>query len=176
MNPYLESDRRNALQFANSYTRMSALLALSSAPDFWPLMRDGWSCCDNIGRYAPRLTRILERERKNRGFPINAAMDDVAMLLYASLPAMVTIWRGCYPKNRRGLSWTLDRTIAARFPLLLRYRQFDAEPLLLEATIRRNDIAFVVVDRDEQEVVALPSAISIVSETSIPTGQTEAAS
>jgi hypothetical protein len=138
--------RRKNLRFANSYSRMPALLSLSRAPDFWSLVGEEWSCCDNISQYRMPLIRLMESERRNRGFPIRAAMSPNAMNVFAQLPDVVTIWRGCYSTNRMGLSWTLDRTVAAKFPFLLRYRQARGEPLVLEATIRRDDIAFLLVD------------------------------
>jgi hypothetical protein len=145
---------------------MRALLALADAPDFWSLVGDEWSCCDNISKYTLRVIRLLERERTRSGFPICSAMSDDAMRVYATLPEIVTIWRGCYPENRLRLSWTTNATVAARFPFLMRYRQRDtSRAILIEAQVRREDIAFLIVDREEDEIVVLPATIKIVAET-----------
>jgi hypothetical protein len=161
----LYSRQRERLRFANSYTRMSSVLALVSAPDFWSLLGDEWTCCDNIASHAKRLTRLFEREKARNGFPICAAMLFGAAALYDTLPDVVTVWRGCYAENRRGFSWTLNAAVAGKFPFLNRYMRHDGAPaILVEGRLRRDDIAFLVTDREEDEVVALPSDVMIVSE------------
>jgi hypothetical protein len=158
-----DAQLRQALRFADSYTRMHALLSLAAAADFWTLVRDEWSGCDNIATCQPALVTILRRERDRHGFPILGAMSDDAAALYAELPQQVTVYRGCYTGNVYGLSWSLCKQTAARFPFLLRYRRCDPEKrgLLIEGRIRREDIAFIITDRSESEVVALPSDVTI---------------
>lgn len=71
----------------------------------------------------------------------------------ARLPAVVTVYRGCYANNKRGFSWSLDPAIAATFPTLNRYRQVG-QPLLIRATVERDAILALKLDREEQEVIA----------------------
>ena len=118
--------RLEALRYAYSYTRMGALLALRRRRDFWSHVANEWSGCDNIGSYFYKIVSILLDRQERHGFPILDAMNDDAKAAFAALPDVVTIWRGCYSHNVRGISWTLDRGIAARFPFLHRYRHVGA--------------------------------------------------
>lgn len=60
--------------------------------------------------------------------------------------------------NQDGLSWTLNREIAISFPFLNRYR--TDQPMLLTATVSRDRIAALKLDRDEQEVIVIDLAPS----------------
>jgi hypothetical protein len=150
---------RRELQLADSYSRMGALLDLQDARDFWQLVGKEWPSCDNIAAHARELRFFLTSKRSC--FPILAAMGDEARAFYAALPAVVTVWRGCYRCNMRGFSWSTDWDEAARFPFLNRYWRPRAQPWLLDGSVRREHIAFVCVDRNEGEVVALPRDVAI---------------
>jgi hypothetical protein len=164
MNRDLERQLREELDFADSYSRMGALLALKSAPDFWKLMGEWWGRCDNIAQHWPEIDAAFVRYLKRRRFPIRAAMDADALAFYDSLPQQVEIWRGCYAGNRYGYSWTTDRALAAQFPFFNRYRQPDAEAnaLLLGGIVAKDTIAFVNTHRAESEVV-VPGVIRYTS-------------
>jgi hypothetical protein len=70
-------------------------------------------------------------------------------------------WRGCYSKNRRGLSWSPDREVAAKFPTLHRYRR-DGSPLVIQAETRRAGILALKLDRADVEVIAwLPKVVGV---------------
>jgi hypothetical protein len=91
--------------------------------------------------------------------------------LYGALPAVVTVWRGCYRCNMRGFSWTTDRHLAAGFPLLNRYWRRRAQPWLVGGQVRREHVAFVCVDRNEAEVIALPRDVAITFREPLPRRQ-----
>jgi hypothetical protein len=93
--------------------------------------------------------------------PALAAMTAKERKLLSRFPEVVTIWRGCYEANGRGMSWSLDADVAARFPTLNRYRQ-EGQPLLIEGLVARDRIVFLKQDRDEQEVVVDPYEVSFV--------------
>jgi hypothetical protein len=105
-----------------------------------------WSCCDNIGQYRLLLRWLLPEEG-----PIPELMDPNERAAYDALPDRLTVYRGCGTSNKLGLSWSLDRQIAARFPFLNRYRQ--ADPLLVTGKVHKRHVLAVKLDRDESEVI-----------------------
>lgn len=59
-----------------------------------------------------------------------------------------------------GLSWSLDREIASKFPFLNRYRV--AKPVLITATVSKSKILALKLDRGEREVITLvPKRVSV---------------
>jgi hypothetical protein len=70
-----------------------------------------------------------------------------------ALPEIISIYRGCYPNNRSGLSWSTDKEIAVGFTLQNRYQQSGQPRLLLESRVKREH-AVLILDRDEQEIIA----------------------
>ena len=158
--------RLDALKYADSYTRMGALIALQRYPRFWSHMAAEWSGCDNIASHHGKITWLLHTHQEKHGFPIGDAMTAEACEAYVALPDECTVWRGCYSHNVHGMSWTLSRETAAKFPFLIRYRHERAvdRALLIEGRIRKADVAFVVMDRGEAEVVVLPRHVRIVAQ------------
>lgn len=150
-------------RWCNSYSRLPTILELAAqmpAADWLRLLGENWSTCDNIGAYTNQLLVSPFGERLGNG-PIAEMMSQEAIALYDSLPEVVTVYRGCYSNNRRGLSWSLKSETAAKFPFLHRYRQ-QGQPLLLEAQAKKSAIAALFVDRQESEVITLkPNVIGI---------------
>ncbi len=64
------------------------------------------------------------------------------------------IWRGCrnsrFIEAAKGLSWTTDRNVACWFAC----RYSGKKPLVLRATVHRDDVVFFSDSRGENEVVA----------------------
>lgn len=147
-------DARQALEFCNSYDRARTLWALSwelPVPDWLTLLGDEWSVCDNLWRYRRQFLRIL-----NMASPaeLQLMMTTEEREAHARLPERFVAYRGCYPHNRNGLSYTLDKDIAQRFPTLNRYRQEGQDALLVTALTWR-DKSVLKLDRNEQEVIAI---------------------
>jgi hypothetical protein len=71
---------------------------------------------------------------------------------YTSLPDGVTAYRGQGFDQPVGLSWTLDLNVAARFAFGHRDAR-NPSPLILSRSVARKDIAFVVNEREEAELV-----------------------
>jgi hypothetical protein len=73
------------------------------------------------------------------------------------LPESFPVWRGTshstLAQARRGLSWTLDKTVACWFAL--RYAR-DSDVLVLRREITRDQVLFHWTERDEAEVVIAP--------------------
>lgn len=161
-----EAELRRQLDFADSYTRLGAVMALAAAPDFLALLVEHWSSCDNIAEWTPEIKRVLSEARRRGLFPLPSPPDDShSAAVYAALPSVVTVFRGAYTSNGKGLCWSLDRSVAAKFPFLNRYRRADAvrTALLFKATVPKSAIAFLNNTRSEQEVVVLPKYLTLVS-------------
>ncbi len=154
----LESD----LRFADSYSRLPTLFDYRYVvpDDTWlKILGREWSRCDNIGEYLDELYCSPFGDRLGRNIP--EMMDRKSRKVLNELPDVVTIYRGCYTSNKWGLSWSLDRSIAERFPTLMRYRQ-DGQPLLVKAQIEKSKIAAVITDRNESEIICCrPKCVSI---------------
>ena len=136
----------------NSYDRLPTILNLEPymAPADWiTLMRDAWSRCDNVGLYADELSNTILGLLKT---PIMEMMTPEAASEYEKLPDYLVVYRGCYSRNKCGLSWTTNRAVAAKFPFLHRYKQ-DGQALLVTGRIRKSEIVALVVDRGESEVI-----------------------
>ena len=140
---------RARLMLCCSYSRRDELLALfreMSYPDWLTVCGENWSGCDNIAPARLWFRRLLPA----RG-PVAPMMDTQECMAWEALPERLTIYRGCGPVNMLGASWSLSREVAARFPFLNRYRQ--AEPLLITATVRKDRVLAVKLERAEAEVV-----------------------
>ena len=114
-----------------------------------------WSRCDDIGRFASSLRRILKSADSRY---IDLMMTDDERAARDALPQTFDGWRGCYDNNRLGLSYSLDRRVAEEFPFLDRYRQ-SGSPLLVKARIRRSG-AVLKLGRGEREIVAIDRYIT----------------
>lgn len=145
----------HAIRYANSYTRMEAVLMA------WPAMRHRawlrilgreWSTCDNIAAYLPALRSLLA----------NLPKSDLACMMtrderdqWATLPKTFTAYRGCYLElNRDGICYSLERDVAAKFAGQYHRYRASGTPVLVTAKCRRSR-AVLKLDRGEQEVIAL---------------------
>lgn len=157
-------DAREILTWRDSYSRLRELVYLASRSaqgrgpsraEMLTLFGECWSVCDNLGRGLEILKVILP----DGAAPEMMTADERAAL--AALPEIVTVYRGAdRGVNEDGLSWSLDRAVAARFPFLMRYRA--RRPVLLTATVRRDLIVAVKLDRQEAEVITKHAAVSSV--------------
>ncbi len=153
------------LKYADSYQRAERLLRvldLDPTREAFRHVGEEWNGCDNIVNHRHALDRRLRRYRDAWGFPIVEAMRAEDRAVYDALPPLVTVYPGCYETNVHGLSWTLRRSVAERFPMLQRYRQ-EGEPLCVTGSVKREHIAFATVDRQESEIVAPWRSVRVVS-------------
>ncbi len=157
----------------NSYDRLPTLIAMAYDTEYvWDwltLLGDAWSRCDNISIHMETLINetpfqdLLSDPLTWR----DAMMDAEERAALALLPEVVTIYRGCYANNKDGLSWSLDRDVAEQLPLKHRYTQ-DGQPLLIRATIARDDILALKLDRSEREVIAWQPKVRAISHIRAP--------
>lgn len=154
---------REQLPFANSYTRMPILMdgqpRSASSKYFREWLRAlgcEWEGCDNISAFKSQLSKALLAAQE-RGL-LHLLMTEAERMVVENLPGSFTVYRGCYERNRDGLSWTLCKKTAQAFPALNRYRQDGQAPLLLERTISKSEVIAFKGDRQEQEIILLTSS------------------
>lgn len=151
-------EARKAIRYCNSYNRLEAIIGLASSlecDDWMRLLGENWTCCDNISQLADELLEFTPFGSWERGSTLGQyMMDEQEAAQLAELPEIVTAWRGCHNHNKRGLSWSLDRSTAERFPFLNRYRS-EGQPLLVRAEISKADVIALKLDREEAEIIAV---------------------
>ena len=118
------------LKWANSFERPLVLIELYSLmnrQEWFKLFTKEWSGCDGCYRIKKELSLILDT---NLTEMMTAASEEV-MTTWQSLPDELTVYRGCYKNNKKGLSWTLDKNTALQFPTFIRYKQKGQALLLI---------------------------------------------
>ncbi len=147
----LEEAQRESWR-ANSYTRLQTVFDLRPymLPTAWfALLGSEWDTCDNIGHHVRRIRPLLQRATDAELAAMMTADEREAL---AGLPDTLTVYRGCGRANRKGLSWSLDRKVAAKFPQLLRYRVVG-DPLLITGITSKHR-AVLKLDRNEVEIIS----------------------
>lgn len=151
-------EANNILKYGDSYSRMLMLLEMSplgksefrlSYPDWYRTLGQWWSVCDNIGQYRKALK--LAMYLGSTPTPIPEMMNEEEQAALAALPERITVYRGCGAENMLGASWSLERDVAAGFPYLNRYKV--REPVLVTATVRRDRICALKLNRNEHEII-----------------------
>lgn len=116
-----------------------------------------WSRCDGRNYSPMEIQRLLTYCGTTQ-----FAMTAEAMERFQTLPERVTVYRGADKGvNEAGISWTLEESVARRFPFYRRYRSDN--PVLLTGQIHKNKITALILDRDEAEVVVLFGGVKILS-------------
>jgi len=135
------------------YSRMGVLLASRKFMQwqvFYKALGSIWSISDDITKHRFVLYRVFANATR---YQLDLMMEPKEKKSLAVMPDVITVYRGCYPNNRNGLSWSMDKDIAAEFTLQNRYQQPGQKRLLLEARIRREN-AVLIFERSEQEIIA----------------------
>lgn len=151
---------RAALKYCNSYNRLSTLRELwegggITTNDWLTLLGEEWTGCDDITRHRDWLVRRSPLTPALLGPTLRRfLMSPAELMAYDAMRGTITLWRGCYGNNKVGLSWSLDRAVAAKFTTNHRYSRPDGQPLLVQAEARRKDILALKLDRQEAEVIA----------------------
>ena len=160
-----DRDPFDRLTFADSYKRMEVMADLwfevqaTRRMEWFKTLGEVWQVCDDISRWkgflVPTLSEASEQERA-------AMMEPEERATWVELPEVLTVYRGCYLFNRQGLSWSLSRDVAARFPTLNRYRVEGHQPLLLTGRVKKAR-AVLKLGRNEQEIIA-PRVVIVARE------------
>lgn len=153
---------REAAQWEDSYSRMA--MVLDQRPnmrraDWWRLLGGEWSVCDNIASHYTELADIFRTAGPG---DVRKLMTAAEVKAWAALPAIVSVYRGCYADlNERGFSWMLDPNIAAKFPTLLRYRRLTGRAIVLQGTVEKA-LTALKLNRGESELIVLrPHTVAI---------------
>ena len=150
--PLLLSTAKRLCGRADSYTRMETVIGLYDLMrrrEWYRLLGNQWSICDNIREHAAFLSVVFRNATKTE---LRRMMTAAEIRHWDALPNEITIYRGCYEGlNEAGFSWTLSQDTAARFPFLNRYRQ-PGRAVLLTATVAK-DRTSLQFGREEQEVI-----------------------
>jgi hypothetical protein len=138
------------LIWKESEDRMAALLQLRPRMERSEWLRalcEYWSVCDRIGYHL----KELKGELGTKG-PLREMMNEEELAAYDALPEEVTVYRGCGAGNREGASWSLDRSVAEKFPFLNRYRVW--QPGLITGRVKKKNILACKLDRNEHEIIS----------------------
>lgn len=153
-------DVEELLVWGDSYQQLPMLMDMLPhlpRPVLFHVLGNYWEGFDNIGHFRLPLAKLL-RSASRAELDLMMDIDERAAL--AAMPDAITVYRGCYGINRRGLSWTTDIKVAAKFPTLMRYRRPGERPLLLRATAYR-DRAVVKLGRSESEVIVFDAMVEV---------------
>ena len=133
----------------NSEDRLAAVLPILRqlpAPLFWKALKRVWSICDDTWSQVPELLEIMRKHGPAR------RGDDTELKVY----------RGCSIFRIRGISWTMDYSVAERFAR--GHRNIEVPyPVVARARINRSNIFMRVHDRGEHEVLVDPLALTAIS-------------
>ena len=150
---------REVLRFCNSYSRLPTLGEIWGARhgecgwrEWLTLLGEEWEVCDDIGFHTEWLIEDSPLADALQGHGREHLMNEEERAAYAALPDEFEVWRGCYAANAHGLSWSLERSTAERFPTLHRYRG-EGRPMLIRARARKAEVAAIKLRRNEAEVI-----------------------
>ena len=138
----------------SSERRLLAILPLiEDAPPkiFWAILLKTWPSCDDTWMLKTRLLRAM----KKAGPVMLELLSEHERRFFEGLPAQVPVFRGCSRPRVRGISWTMERTIAEGFARGHRGIQVP-DPVVASALIPKDGIFFATDDRSEKEIVLNP--------------------
>lgn len=118
-----------------------------SSQAWWQWMNEGWSGFDRIPH-----KDFQKRFKQYRTNWSAAYMEREAREKYELLPIEFDVFRGQNATSAVGISWTCERAVAERFAL--GHRQFfNSSPVILKAHVRKSEVAFITMSRNESEAV-----------------------
>lgn len=152
LGPRVSLDQARDIEtLCDSYTRLPALIDLFWRMDYqeWlTVIGEAWGVCDTIGEHLSALRRMLPLVG-----PVRAMMDAKEQAAWDALPPRPVVYRG-QRRPSLGISWSLDRALAARFPFFARYDD-GGDPILVTAEVQKHNILALKMDRAESEVIVL---------------------
>jgi hypothetical protein len=123
---------------------------------YWSLVSEVWIDSENIWQNLDEWHDVLEADRLDR----EAMMDADERAALASMPDVVTIYRGCTSGlNEEGFSWSED---FARAEWFAKRHDHGDEQVVIEATCPRDAIIAVFHGRGENEVIVDPESVAFV--------------
>jgi hypothetical protein len=147
-----------------------AVRPLMASEDWWVLLGQEWSGCDNIAMFSPALRALMKAASQAE---LERMMPLKALTVRECPPRTITVYRGCYECNKDGLSWSTSRRVAASFPYLHRYYRTGEQAFLLTGTVDRTR-AVLLLDRSEDEVVSADVTVTRTEKMRVGEAQDEA--
>jgi hypothetical protein len=139
---------------------------IGEPPDvFWPVFLENWCICDGLWPLRQILLSTL-RHRAAELSPIGF-MKGPDRKFYEEMAPRITVFRGCGRRRVRGLPWTTDREIAAKFARGGRFRP-PPDPVIAGAEIDKTGVFFVSTARNESEVILDPYSIQRLRLEAVP--------
>jgi hypothetical protein len=121
------------------------------AEKWWSVLGNEWQSCDNIHSYQDWLKPLF---RKCRRLRLNM-MNRAERATYDSLPELLTVYRGCFTHGKEGMSWSLHREVAEKFPAVtmrVSVEDLPERPLVCVMHIKKTECIYLG-DRNEKEIV-----------------------
>jgi hypothetical protein len=148
----------------DSYSRIGTIQSVAPVMSkyYWfKMLGELWGNCDNIAKHQHEL--LDQSPLADTDEPILVMMNDEEQEIFAELPDVFDLYRGCYEGiNEDGFSFSVDKDIAKEFPTLNRYRRTDSRPLLIHGRVNKNNIIAFKNDRDEEEVIVRGDCVNVV--------------
>jgi len=119
--------------------------------EFWNVVEQHWASFDRINHefYEHMFARFRPYWLKSS--------------TVQNLPKKLQSWRGQNRHHQQfGLSWTTDRTMAEKFARGLRHTNPD--PVLYQTTVNKTEVALVLNDRNESEIVLFQRPMNFAEE------------
>jgi hypothetical protein len=119
--------------------------------DYWAFAGAVWQDSENIWQNLKEWRSILRSQRPAR----EHFMSEEDRIALAEMADRLTVYRGIDRASYRGLSWTLDKSIAEFFAM----RFNGPSQRIVEGTVSKSRVIAYLSDRGEQEIVALPQHV-----------------
>ena len=142
--------------------RFNALAEVASAitdASFWRLLRQVWIDSENIWEHMVYARAVWEMPNPDR----QSVMTKPERAALAAMPETFPIFRGACSRHddpKEGLSWTTSLKVAEWFSR----RYSGSRPVVIEATVRRDDVLAFFTQRNESEIVVFPEMLGHVFE------------
>lgn len=120
-----------------------------------------WSSCDGVTQHLVDLRTTFKKRHPN--WWRCGLMTSQELEAFRRLPRKFTVYRGCRKADDTGISWTLNRDVARKFPFYPRYLT-DGDPVLLTGQIERKDALALKMDRGEDEIIMTARPKNIIVE------------
>lgn len=128
------------------------IAAQMSDEDYWTRLAQMWTDSENIFE-AESLWRRLLNNRARRDTR-HLLMTEQERAHLAGLPPVITVYRGySHPGRGHGMSWSLDKTVAARFA-----GRYGGRGHLRRRDAPTREVIAYFAGRGEQEIVWAPGA------------------
>lgn len=133
---------------------------------WWALVASIWTDSENIWQTVDEWREIFENA------PEGTMTAKLALESLDKLPDVLTVYRGtCAPDGMGcGMSWTLDREKAVWFARRLHIPEKHDHPRVITGTVEKRHVLGYMIERGEEEIVALPEHVTVTATTRVLVG------